>query len=67
MKNFIEVSTNRTEKLLLNINQISAVESVDDVSNGCIIITTIISDGENKIYYARCSFNELKKLMEEAV
>ncbi len=67
MKNFIEVTTSKNERLLLNISQISAIESIGDVSNSCLIITTIISDGENESYFARCSFDELKKLMEEAV
>jgi hypothetical protein len=68
MKNFIEVTTNnKKEKVLLNIGQIAAIQSIEHISNGCHIITSIKMEDENKTYYANCSYEEVKQLIEAAI
>jgi len=66
MKDFIEVPIENNRKLLLNIGQIATIETKELVSNSCHLTTSIKIEGNNQSYDVKCSYEEVKKLIENA-
>jgi len=67
MKKLIELNVAQNQKILLNVDQIATIETIEHVSNSCYITTSVIIDGNNQTYFVHCSYDDVKKLIDEAL